>query len=109
MFHSQQRTTESPTAGGSQRNQAQAQQLNHVVMFNEVEPCASIMSLLPSSPTSSPPIARARALAKSCAACLHADWYEAREMIEGMLAEPQWLRGNQEDQLREFFELTKFH
>jgi len=42
-------------------------------------------------------------------ACLHADWYEAREMIEGMLAEPQWLRGNQEDQLREFLELMKFH
>jgi len=42
-------------------------------------------------------------------ACMHGDWYEAREMIEGMLAEPQWLRGNQEHQLREFLELTKFH
>jgi len=72
-------------------------------MFNEVEPCASFMSLLPSSPTSSPLIVRARALAKSFVrACLHADWYEAREMIEGMLAERQWLRGK-------FLELTKFH
>jgi hypothetical protein len=38
-------------------------------------------------------------------ACLHADWDEARSMIEGMLAEPWSLRGYQEARLREFLQL----
>jgi len=29
-------------------------------------------------------------------------------MVEGMLAEPQWLRGHQETRLREFLELVEF-
>ena len=40
-------------------------------------------------------------------ACNYGDWHEAREMVEGMLAEPQWLRGQQEGHLREFLELVK--
>jgi hypothetical protein len=32
-------------------------------------------------------------------ACIQGDWYEAREMVEGILAEPQWLRGYQETRL----------
>ena len=43
-------------------------------------------------------------------ACLSADWYEAASMIEGMLAEPQYLKGRQEARLREFYDLlTKLH
>ena len=42
-------------------------------------------------------------------ACIQGDWYEAQEMVEGMLAEPQWLRGYQETRLREFLELVKLH
>ena len=42
-------------------------------------------------------------------ACIRGDWYEAREMVEGMLAEPQWLRGHQERRLKEFLELVKLH
>jgi hypothetical protein len=30
-------------------------------------------------------------------------------MVEGMLAEPQWLRGHQERRLKEFLELVKLH
>jgi hypothetical protein len=41
-------------------------------------------------------------------ACIYGDWREAREMVEGMLAEPQWLRGHQETRLREFLELVEF-
>jgi hypothetical protein len=41
--------------------------------------------------------------------CVHGDWYEAKEMVEGMLAEPQWLRGHQESRLREFLELVQFN
>jgi len=39
-------------------------------------------------------------------ACIFGDWHEAREMVEGMLAEPHWLRGHQERRLREFLELV---
>jgi hypothetical protein len=35
-------------------------------------------------------------------ACLGGHWYEAKSMIEGMLAEPWYLRGYQELRLREF-------
>jgi hypothetical protein len=42
-------------------------------------------------------------------ACIYGDWYEARELVEGMLAEPQWLRGHQETRLREFLELVNLH
>jgi hypothetical protein len=42
-------------------------------------------------------------------ACLHDDWHEAKEMVEGMLAEPQWLRGYQEGRLREFLELIQVY
>ena len=42
-------------------------------------------------------------------ACVHGDWYEAKEMVEGMLAEPQWLRGYQERRLREFLELVELN
>ena len=31
----------------------------------------------------------------SCGLACNGDWQEATEMVEGMLAEPQWLRGNQ--------------
>lgn len=41
-------------------------------------------------------------------ACIYGDWREATEMVEGMLAEPQWLRGYQETRLREFLELVEF-
>jgi len=40
-------------------------------------------------------------------ACLGGHWYEAKSMIEGMLAEPWHLRGYQENRLREFLELLK--
>ena len=40
-------------------------------------------------------------------ACVHGDWYEAKEMVEGMLADPQHLRGHQESRLREFLELMQ--
>jgi hypothetical protein len=42
-------------------------------------------------------------------ACISGDWSEAREMVEGMLAEPQWLRGHQERRLKEFLELVKLN
>lgn len=38
-------------------------------------------------------------------ACLYGHWDEARNMVEGMLAEPWLLRGYQENRLREFLEL----
>ena len=38
-------------------------------------------------------------------ACMHDEWEEAREMVEGMLAEPWHLRGHQETRLREFLEM----
>jgi hypothetical protein len=38
-------------------------------------------------------------------ACMHGQWNEARSMVEGMLAEPWFLRGYQENRLREFLEL----
>jgi hypothetical protein len=38
-------------------------------------------------------------------ACLGRRWYEAKSMIEGMLAEPWHLRGHQESRLREFLAL----
>jgi hypothetical protein len=38
-------------------------------------------------------------------ACLSTDWDEAKNMIEGMLAEPWHLRGHQERRLREFLDL----
>ena len=40
-------------------------------------------------------------------ACLRADWSEAKDMIEGMLAEPWVLRGHQETRLREFLDLLR--
>jgi hypothetical protein len=40
-------------------------------------------------------------------ACVHGEWSEATEMVEGMLAEPQYLRGYQESRLREFLELVQ--
>jgi hypothetical protein len=40
-------------------------------------------------------------------ACVHGDWYEAKEMVEGMLADPQHLQGRQESRLREFLELMR--
>ena len=50
-----------------------------------------------------------RARAEFLRSCLHGDWYEAREMVEGMLAEPQWLRGYQQNRLREFLEIVSTH
>ena len=38
-------------------------------------------------------------------ACLGGHWYEAKGMIEGMLAEPWHLRGYQEFRLREFLDV----
>ena len=40
-------------------------------------------------------------------ACLHGEWHEAKHMVEGMLADPQWLRGHQEVRLREFLDLVQ--
>jgi hypothetical protein len=40
-------------------------------------------------------------------ACLHRAWAEAKAMVEGMLAEPWYLIGYQEDRLREFLELLQ--
>jgi hypothetical protein len=40
-------------------------------------------------------------------ACVKGDWAEAREMVEGMLAEPWHLIGYQENRLREFLELLQ--
>ena len=40
-------------------------------------------------------------------ACVKGDWVEAREMVEGMLAEPWHLIGYQENRLREFLELLQ--
>ena len=40
-------------------------------------------------------------------ACVHGHWEEAKAMIEGMLAEPVYLRGHQESRLREFLELVQ--
>jgi hypothetical protein len=34
------------------------------------------------------------------------DWYEARSMVEGMLAEPWHLRGYQETRLRDFLAMV---
>ena len=42
-------------------------------------------------------------------ACIHGEWHEAKEMVEGMLAEPQWLRGHQESRLREFLEFVQLN
>jgi hypothetical protein len=38
-------------------------------------------------------------------ACVGQHWYEATNMIEGMLAEPWHLKGHQEFRLREFLDL----
>lgn len=40
-------------------------------------------------------------------ACVHGDWLEAKEMVEGMLVDPQHLRGYQENRLREFLTLVQ--
>ena len=40
-------------------------------------------------------------------ACVRGHWEEAKAMIEGMLAEPDYLRGCQESRLREFLELVQ--
>ena len=50
---------------------------------------------------------RTRAREAFVQACIHGDWREVRGMVEGMLAEPQWLRGYQESRLREFLELVE--
>jgi hypothetical protein len=42
-------------------------------------------------------------------ACLHGEWHEATEMVEGMLTEPRHLSGQQESRLREFFELVQLN
>jgi len=42
-------------------------------------------------------------------ACLGGHWYEAKSMIEGMLAEPWHLKGYQEFRLREFLDLMPDH
>jgi hypothetical protein len=39
-------------------------------------------------------------------ACMREDWYEARSMVEGMLAEPWHLRGYQETRLRDFLAMV---
>lgn len=39
--------------------------------------------------------------------CFAGDWDDAREMVEGMLAEPWLLKGHQETRLREFLELLR--
>ena len=41
-------------------------------------------------------------------ACVHGEWEEAREMVEGMLAEPWHLIGHQERRLREFLDVLQF-
>ena len=41
-------------------------------------------------------------------ACVGGHWDDAKVMVEGMLAEPWHLRGNQEARLREFLELLQF-
>ena len=48
-----------------------------------------------------------RAREEFVSACLHSDWAEAKAMVEGMLAEPWYLIGYQEDRLREFLELLQ--
>jgi hypothetical protein len=40
-------------------------------------------------------------------ACVYGQWDDAKEKVEGMLAEPWHLRGHQETRLREFLELLK--
>jgi len=40
-------------------------------------------------------------------ACVHGEWHEATNMVEGMLAEPWHLRGYQEARLRQFLELVQ--
>ena len=50
-----------------------------------------------------------RARERFVRACVHADWFEATSMIEGMLAEPWHLRGHQETRLREFLQLLQWH
>lgn len=42
-------------------------------------------------------------------ACVHADWFEAACMVEGMLAEPWHLRGHQEARLREFLQILQLN
>jgi hypothetical protein len=37
----------------------------------------------------------------------HGDRYEAKEMVEGMLADPRHLQGRQESRLRDFLELMQ--
>jgi len=49
---------------------------------------------------------RARAFVR---ACLGGHWYEAKSMVEGMLAEPWHLRDYQEFRLREFLDLMPNH
>ena len=48
-----------------------------------------------------------RARADFVRACLLGEWDEAKEMVEGMLAEPWHLQGYQENRLREFLELVQ--
>ena len=40
-------------------------------------------------------------------ACVHGQWGEVMEMVEGMLAEPWHLKGNQETRLQQFVQLVE--
>jgi hypothetical protein len=48
-----------------------------------------------------------RAREEFVGACVKGDWTEAKEMVQGMLAEPWHLIGYQENRLREFLELLQ--
>ena len=44
----------------------------------------------------------------SCERASKGQWDEATEMVQGMLAEPWHLKGNQEARLQEFLELMQW-
>ena len=50
--------------------------------------------------------ALACALAETEGECFNEDWEEVHAMVEGMLAEPWYLRGYQEVRLREFLTMV---
>ena len=49
---------------------------------------------------------RTRARRDFLRACIKEDWEEVHAMVEGMLAEPEYLRGYQETRLREFLRMV---
>jgi len=49
---------------------------------------------------------RTRARRDFLRACVNEDWEEVHAMVEGMLAEPWYLRGYQEVRLREFLTMV---